>query len=97
MSGNLVSLNNNQIHFCETLTFLFYLYTTQYDLQFIMSSTKLPFPSTEVRHIHNPNHQTCPTGEMCRPLPLSCLGIILFPGKVCLLPRIIHRVDKVEA
>lgn len=58
---------------------------------------RLKSPSTQIRHPHNLNHQTCPPSEMLSSLSHSRFRIILFPRKSCFLPTIIDRLDKIQS
>lgn len=51
--------------------------------------------TTDIRHGHNLDHQTRPTGKMLRTLSLSRLGVILFPRESRFLPRIVHGIDQI--
>ena len=59
-------------------------------LQFIMTLL-------EIRHIHDLHNQTRPAGEMLGALAITSLGVILLPGKACLLPRVVDGVDEVRS
>lgn len=51
--------------------------------------------TTDIRHGHNLDHQTRPTGKMLCTLSLSRLGVILFPRESRFLPRIVHGIDQI--
>ena len=53
------------------------------------------FPSVQVRHRHNFNHQTGPACEMLRSLSSARLRVILFPREARLLPLVedvVHQI-----
>lgn len=50
-----------------------------------------------LRHAHNLDDQTCPTGEVRCPLTFSGRWVVLFPGESSLFPLVVHVFDDCAA
>lgn len=74
------------------MLFNYYIRTSHHKIQPLKLVVLLP---TQILHPHNLDHQTCPAGEMLRPLSRACLGIVLLPRKPGALPLVEDVGDKV--
>lgn len=54
-------------------------------------------PPTQIRHPHNLNNQTRPSGKMLCSLSLTCFRVILFPRETGFLPGVEDGFCEVQA
>jgi len=49
----------------------------------------------QVRHAHDFDDQTRPSGKMLCPLTSAGVGVVLLPSESCFLPALVDGVDQV--